>query len=86
MVDAMLTVKESMLRFGTVVEPAAADDDEPEEAVELDELELDEDEQPAAARARAAARAIQPSLGRRRPPSLLLLTRIPIPFRPDVPE
>jgi hypothetical protein len=86
MVDAMLTVKESMLRLGTVAE---ADDDEVAEDVAPDEPDEDaEDEQPAATRARAPARATQPILGRRRdvpsrcvreyrPPSLLLVTRIP---------
>jgi hypothetical protein len=75
----MLTVKESMLTDGTVTEPAAVDD-EPDEAGALDEDDEAEDEQPAAARARAAARATKPILGKRRkyrPPSLLLLTRIP---------
>jgi hypothetical protein len=89
-VDAMLTVKELMLTAGTEAEAAGADDDEPAEDDELDELdEFDEDEQPAAARARAAARATQLILGRRRngrPPSLLLLTRIPHTFRPNVPN
>jgi hypothetical protein len=84
-VDAMLTVKESMPTDGTVVEPAA--DDEPAEAGALEELdELDEDEQPAAVRARAAPRATQPILGRRRefrPPSLLLLSRIPHTLSPE---
>jgi hypothetical protein len=88
-VDAMLTVKESMLTDGTVAEA----DDEPDEADELDD-ELVEDEQPAAVRARAAARASQPTLGKRRnvpspcvreyrPPSLLLLTRIPHTLSPE---
>jgi hypothetical protein len=93
-VDAMSTVKESMLTAGTVTEPPA-DDDEPDEADAPDEVdELAEDEQPAAARARAAARATQPILGRRRnvpspcvreyrPPSLLLLTRIPHTLSPE---
>jgi len=75
-VDAMLTVKESMPTDGTVAEP---DDDEDDEPAELEEDEEAEDEQPAAARARAA-RATKPILGKRRkyrPPSLLLLTRIP---------
>jgi hypothetical protein len=85
-VEAMLTVKESMPTDGTVVEPAA-DDDEPAEAGALEELdELDEDEQPAAVRARAAARATQPILGRRReyrPPLLLLLSRIPHTLSPE---
>jgi hypothetical protein len=89
-------VKELMLTGGTVAEPV--DDAEPE-AEELDELDEDDedDEQPAATRARAAARASQPTLGKRRnvplpcvreyrPPSLLLLTRIPHTFRPNVPE
>ncbi|HEY7260416.1 MAG TPA: hypothetical protein VH589_02905 [Trebonia sp.] len=68
-----------MFTDGTVVEPAAAEPDD----VELDEGdEDDEDEQPAAIMARAAARATQPSRGKRRnlpspcereprPPSLL---------------
>ena len=90
-VDPMLTVKESMFTEGTVVE-AAADDDEPDEAGALDELDEDEDEQPAAVRARAAPRATQPALGKRRnvpcvreyrPPSLLLLTRIPYTLSPE---
>jgi len=84
-VGAMLTVKESMLTAGTVAEALAAGD----EAGAADELdELDEDEQPAAIRARAAARATQPSRGKRRnlpspceresrPPSLLLPSIIP---------
>jgi hypothetical protein len=87
-VGPMLTVKESMVTDGTVVEPPVADD----EAVGADELdELDEDEQPAATRARPAARATQPSLGKRRnlpspceresrPPSLLLPSIIPYPY------
>ena len=54
-----------MLTDGTVAEPVAVDEaDEDAGADELDEL--DEDEQPAAARARAAARATQPSRGKRR--------------------
>jgi hypothetical protein len=80
-----------MLTDGTVAE--LADDDEAE-AEALDELELDEDEQPAAIRARAAATATQPNLGKRRnvpspgvreyrPPSLLLLTRIPHTLSPE---
>jgi hypothetical protein len=85
-----------MLTGGTVAEPVA--DPEAEGLVELEELdELDEDEQPAAIRARAAAAASQPTLGKRRnvpspcvreyrPPLLLLLTRIPHTFRPNVPE
>jgi hypothetical protein len=79
-VGAMLTVKESMPTDGTVAEPdddEVAEDDAP---AELDEDDEAEDEQPAAARARAAARATKPILGKRRkyrPPSLLLLTRIP---------
>jgi len=84
-VAAMLTEKESMLTAGTVVEPAAAVDDEPDEAGALDEDDEDaEDEQPAAARAKAA-RATKPILGKRRkyrPPSLLLLTRIPYTLSP----
>src|SRR6266516_4730170 len=75
-VGVMLTVNESMFTDGTVVEPPVADD----EAAGVDVL--DEDEQPAAIRARAAARATQPSRGKRRnlpspcereprPPSLL---------------
>jgi len=78
-VDAMSTVKESMLTDGTVTEAAddeVAEDDAP---AELDVDEEAEDEQPAAARA-TAARATKPILGKRRkyrPPSLLLLTRIP---------
>jgi hypothetical protein len=91
-VGAMLTVKESMPTDGTVAE-ADDVDDEPVEADELDD-ELDEDEQPAAVRARAAARASQPTLGKRRnvpspcvreyrPPSLLLLTRIPHTLSPE---
>jgi hypothetical protein len=89
-VDAMLTVKESMLTAGTEAD-AAGDDDEPDED---DDDGLDEDEQPAAARARAAARATQPALGKRRnvpspcvreyrPPSLLLLIRIPHTLSPE---
>jgi hypothetical protein len=86
-VGAMCTVKELMLTDGTVAEPVA-DADPDADAAGADEL--DEDEQPAATRARAPARASQPSLGKRRNlpslPSLLLLTRIPIPFRPNVSE
>src|SRR6516162_1973739 len=86
-VGAMLTVKELMLTNGTVVAPLAdAEDDEAAGAEELDEL--DEDEQPAATTARAAARATQPSRGKRRnlpspcereyrPPPLLLPSIIP---------
>jgi len=69
-----------MFTAGTVAELVADADADAEELDELDEDELDEDEQPAAIRARAAARATQPTLGKRRkyrPPSLLLLTRIP---------
>jgi len=91
-VGAMLTVKELMLTGGTVAEPVADPEAEDEELDELDEL--DEDEQPAATRARAAARASQPTLGKRRnvpsrcvreyrPPSLLLLTRIPHTLSPE---
>jgi hypothetical protein len=91
----MLTVKELMPTAGTVAEPVADPEAEGEVLDELDEL--DEDEQPAAIRARAAAAATQPTLGKRRnvpppcvreyrPPSLLLLTRIPHTFRPNVPE
>src|SRR5215831_12390125 len=83
-VGAMLTVKESMLTDGTVAEPVA--DAEADGADELDEL--DEDEQPAATMARPAARATQPSRGKRRnlpspceresrAPSLLLPSIIP---------
>jgi len=73
-------VKESMFTDGTVTEPddeEVAEDDEP--APDEDDEEA-EDEQPAAVRARAAATATKPTLGKRRkyrPPSLLLLTRIP---------
>src|SRR5215831_19333640 len=67
-VGPMSTVKESMLSpDGIVLEPAAADDvvdDEPD------------DPQPAAARPRAAARATQPTRRERRPPCLLLPSRI----------
>jgi hypothetical protein len=88
-VGAILTVKESTFTDGTVVEPPDADADADE--LEL-ELELDELEQPAAANARTAATATQLSLGKRRnlpspcereswPPSLLLPSAIPIPFR-----
>jgi hypothetical protein len=91
-VGAMLTVKELMLTGGTVVEPVADPEAEAEELEELDED--DEDEQPAAIRARAAATATQPTLGKRRnvpspcvreyrPPSLLLLTRIPHTLSPE---
>src|SRR6516225_3973710 len=89
-VGAMLTVKELMLTDGTVVEPLAdAEADEDDVAAGADELEeLDELEQPAAIRARVAARATQPSRGKRRnlpspcgreprPPSLLLPSVIP---------
>jgi hypothetical protein len=83
-VGAMLTVKELMLTAGTVAEPVA------EPVADVDAAgadELDEDEQPAATRARAAARASQPSLGKRRNlpslPSLLLLTRIPQTLSPE---
>ena len=83
-----------MLTGGTVAEPV--DDAEPEAEPEADELDEDDedDEQPAATRARAAARASQPTLGKRRnvpspcvreyrPPSLLLLTRIPHTLSPE---
>jgi hypothetical protein len=86
-----------MVTDGTVVEPLAVD-----EAVEdagADEVdELDEDEQPAAVRAKAAARATQPSRGKRRnlpppcereprPLSLLSPSVIPpYPFRVKAPE
>jgi len=84
-----------MLTGGTVAEPVADPEAEAEELDEDDELV--EDEQPAAIRVRAAARATQPTLGKRRnvpspcvreyrPPSLLLLTRIPHTFRLNVPE
>src|SRR6516162_4863408 len=89
-VGAMLTVKESMLTDGTVVEPLAGDEAaEVAEAAGADELdELHELHQPAAIRARVAARATQPSRGKRRnvpspcgreprPPSLLLPSVIP---------
>jgi hypothetical protein len=88
-VGPMLTVKESMLTAGTVVEPLVAGDEADEDAAGA---ELDEDEQPAAIMARAAARATQPSRGKRRnlpspcereprPPSLLLPSVIPhLPF------
>src|SRR5579862_1009730 len=87
MVAAMLTVNESMLTDGTVAE--LDEDVELEEADEPDEVDvLAEDEQPAAATARAEAATTQPILGKRRdlpspcvreyrPPSLLLLIRIP---------
>src|SRR6516162_1853965 len=82
-VGAMLTVKELMLTAGTEAEPLA--DAEADGADDVDEL--DDDEQPAATRARAAARASQPSLGKRRNlpslPSLLLLTRIPHTLSPE---
>src|SRR5215472_9765805 len=80
----MLTVKESMLTFGTVAEPVADGD----EAAAGGVVVLDEDEQPAAISPRAAARATQPSRGKRRnvpspceresrPPSPLLPSIIP---------
>src|ERR1700730_4007140 len=83
-VDAMLTVKESMPTDGTVTEP---DDDAADYApAALDEADAEgEEEQPAAARARAA-RATKPILGKRRkyrPPSLLLFTRIPHTLSPE---
>jgi hypothetical protein len=86
MVDAMLTENELTFIDGTVAE---LDEVELAEADEPDEVDvLAEDEQPAAARARAAPRATQPILWKRRdlpspcvreyrPPSLLLLIRIP---------
>jgi hypothetical protein len=84
MVGAMLTVKELMLTAGTEAEPLAAGDED----AGVDEVDvLEEDEQPAAVRARAAARATQPSRGKRRnlpprPPSLLSSSVIPpYPFR-----
>jgi len=58
----MLTVKELMLTDGTVAEPVADAEADEEDVVD----ELDEDEQPAPTRARAAARATQPSRGKRR--------------------
>jgi hypothetical protein len=84
-VGAMLTVKELMLTDGTVAEPLLVADAEAagEDAAGVEVDELDEDEQPAAIRAPAAARATQPSLGKRRnlpesrPPSLLLPSVIP---------
>src|SRR5215472_9928051 len=87
-VGVMLTVKESMLTDGTVVEPAAAGDEADEVDVAAGVDVLDEDEQPAAIRPRAAARATQPSRGKRRnlpspceresrPPPLLLPSIIP---------
>jgi hypothetical protein len=87
----MLTVKESMFTAGTADEPVVADE-LAEDPVVVEEL--DEDEQPAAVRARAAATASQPSLGKRRnlpspcvreyrPPSLLLLIRIPDTLSPE---
>jgi hypothetical protein len=90
-VDAMSTVKESVLSpAGT--EALAAGDEAADEAdvagadvagvVEL--VELDE-EHPAAAMARTAAAATQPSRGKRRSPSLLLPTRITYPFRQNAP-
>jgi hypothetical protein len=98
MVGAMLTVKELMLTAGTEAEPLAAGDEAGEDAG-VDEVdELDEDEQPAAVRARAAARATQPSRGKRRnllspcarearPPCLLSPSVIPpYPFRVKAPE
>ena len=78
-----------MLTDGTVAEPPVADAEPDEDAAGADELdELDELEQPAAIRARVAARATQPSRGKRRnlpspcereprPPSLLLPSVIP---------
>jgi len=86
-----------MLTAGTMAEPVA-DADADAGVDEADVAgELDEDEQAAAIRARAAARATQLSRGRRRdlpspcirkcrPPLLLLLTRIPTPFRTKIPE
>jgi hypothetical protein len=84
----MLTVKESMLTDGTVAEPLAVGDEAGEDAAGAELDELDELEQPAAIRARVAARATQPSRGKRRnlpspcgrelrPPSLLLPSVIP---------
>src|SRR6516164_5755597 len=75
-----------MVTDGTVAEPVADAEAEPEAADVV--VELDEDEQPAATRARAAARATQPSRGKRRnlpppcereprPPSLLSPSVIP---------
>src|SRR5262252_9163109 len=83
-VGAMLTVKESMLTAGTVAAALAAGEDAAAGGADV----LDEDEQPAAIRARAAARATQPSRGKRRnlpspceresrPPPLLLPSIIP---------
>ena len=79
-----------MLTDGTVAEPVADAEAEPDE-VEVDVVdELDEDEQPAATRATAAARATQPSRGKRRNvpslPLLLLHTRIPHTLSPNIPE
>lgn len=74
----MSTVKELMVTDGTVTEPDDEAGAEDEPALDEDDEEA-EDEQPAAARA-TAARATKPILGKRRkyrPPSLLLLTRIP---------
>jgi hypothetical protein len=84
-VDAMSTVKELVLSpDGIVLEPLAAADEDVADAagvVALDELdELGEDEQPAAAKAATTATPAQRSRGKRLPPSLLLLIRIPTPF------
>jgi len=81
-------VKESMLTAGTVAEALAAGDEADEVDVAAGVDVLDEDEQPAAIRPRAAARATQPSRGKRRnlpspceresrPPPLLLPSIIP---------
>jgi hypothetical protein len=94
-VGAMLTVKELMLTGGTVAE-AAEDEAEAEELAELDELDELDELQAAAVRARSP-RPTQPSRRKRRnvpspcvredrPPLLLLLTRIPHTFRPNVSE
>jgi hypothetical protein len=92
-VGAMLTVKESMLTAGTVAAALAAGEDAAAGGADV----LDEDEQPAAIRARAAARATQPSRGKRRnlpspceresrPPSLLLPSIIPCALSLNAPK
>jgi hypothetical protein len=95
-VDAMLTVKELMLRSdGTRLEPLAGVLDEVDaagvDAAGVDDVEGD-DEQPAATTAVTAAAATQPNRGRRlnvpwpcerggRPPRPFLSSSIPDPFR-----
>jgi len=81
-VDAMSTVKDSVLSPAGTVALAGDEADEADadvagaDVADVDELDELDDEHPAAARARTAATATQPSRGKRLPPSVLLSTRI----------